>query len=95
MRLRSLLGRSRCFHSFIQDLLEDVSFCSSSWLDLEEGGGGVQIPHSAYRLQGGFLDGPSMISYAALSLHQVVCAASAAHQEASSNKFNDGKVIQQ
>lgn len=59
------------------------------------GGGGVQIPHSAYRLQGGFLDGPSMISYAALSLHQVVCAASAAHQEASSNKFNDGKVIQQ
>ena len=34
VQLRSLLGRSRCFHSFIQDLLEDVSFCS--WLDLGE-----------------------------------------------------------
>lgn len=35
VQLWSLLGRSRCFHSFIQDLLEDVSFCSS-WLDLGE-----------------------------------------------------------
>lgn len=59
------------------------------------GGGGIQIPHSTYRLQSGFLDGPSMISYAVLSPHQVVCAASMAHQEASCNKFNDGKVIQQ
>lgn len=48
-QLWSLLGRSRCFHSFIQDLLEDVSFCSS-WLDLGEwGGGGKFLP--AYRLQ--------------------------------------------
>lgn len=49
----SLLGRSRCFHSFIQDLQEDVSFCSS-WLDLGEEWG-EQIPPGAYRLQDVFL----------------------------------------
>lgn len=92
MQLWSLLGRSRCFHSFIQDLLEDVSFCSSSWLDLEEGEG---ILCSAYRLQGAFLDGPFMILYTALiKPNQALCAADAVHQEASSNKFNDRKVIQ-
>lgn len=92
MQLWSLLGRSRCFHSFIQDLLEDVSFCSSSWLDLEEG---EQIPRSAYRLQGAFLDGPFMILYTVLiKPNQAMYAAKAVHSEASSNKFNDGKVIQ-
>lgn len=45
----SLLGRSRCFHSFIQDLLEDVSFCSS-WLDLgEEWGSQFLLVHTDYR----------------------------------------------
>lgn len=46
----SLLGRSRCFHSFIQDLLEDVSFCSS-WLDLgEEWGSKFLLVHTDYRM---------------------------------------------
>lgn len=46
----SLLGRSRCFHSFIQDLLEDVSFCSS-WLDLgEECGNKFLLVHTDYRM---------------------------------------------
>lgn len=50
VQLWSLLGRSRCFHSFIQDLLEDVSFCSS-WLDLGEEWGGKFLPeHTDYRM---------------------------------------------
>lgn len=73
-------------------MLEDVSFCSSSWLDLEEG---EQIPRSAYRLQGAFLDGPFMILYIALiTPNQVMDAANMVHHEASTNKFNDGKVTQ-
>lgn len=58
-------------------------------------GGGNQIPLSAYRLRGGFLDGPFMILYIALTkLNQAVYAANVVHQEASSNKFNDWKDIQ-
>lgn len=50
VRLWSLLGRSRCFHSFIQDLLEDVSFCSS-WPDLgEELGSKFLLVHTDYRM---------------------------------------------
>lgn len=50
VQLWSLLGRSRCFHSFIQDLLEDVSFCSS-WLDLGEEWGSKFLPvHTDYRM---------------------------------------------
>lgn len=50
VQLWSLLGQSRCFHSFIQDLLEDVSFCSS-WLDLgEEWGSKFLLVHTDYRM---------------------------------------------
>lgn len=50
VQLWSLLGRSRCFHSFIQDLLEDVSFCSS-WLDLGEEWRSIFLPvHTDYRM---------------------------------------------
>lgn len=50
VQLWSLLGRSRCFHSFIQDLLEDVSFCSS-WLGLgEPWGRKFLLAHTDYRV---------------------------------------------
>lgn len=65
VQLWSLLGRSRCFHSFIQDLLEDVSFCSS-WLDLGEEWGGGQIPPGAYRLQDVFL-GAHVLTHCTIS----------------------------
>lgn len=50
VQLWSLLGRSRCFHSFIRDLLEDVRFCSS-WLDLgEEWGRKFLLVHTDHRM---------------------------------------------